>query len=317
MKNLRTLFTAFALCGILLTACDDDNGVELPPPYENEADASVWFYQGSITVGGQSDGSAYSEEDLVVKLVFNDERTRCNIVMYNARFAGNMPVRLDIVINGADVTVTDSGYRITGDGIVPRYELGGQWPEMPEYTLTGLTVTAEAGSVKLSSMFGSYPVEYTADAFDPASGTYGDEGEEFTEPAPEPITPPSDAVYEGVFTVEGSRGIIDDPIMVGLTFDDYGIGKMVLYNATFTPGLPAGGMPRMDIEIGGIACAINDEGTYILTGDGIIPVARDEEVEDKYIVSDLEGIIEGEHLRFSMICGTTPAAYDGLVSDQE
>ncbi|MCD8101633.1 MAG: hypothetical protein LUE26_03525 [Alistipes sp.] len=315
MKNLRTLFTALALCGALLTACDDDNGVELPPPYENEADASVWFYQGTIKVSEQADGSTYTEDDLVVKLVFNDERTRCNIVMYNARFAGNMPVRLDIVINGADVTVTDTGYRITGDGIVPLYGMGGSWPQMPEYTLTGLTVTADTRAVKLSSKFGTFPVEYSAEAFEPADGAYGDEGEEFE--LPEPVPPPSDATYDGVFTVFSSTGPETDELQVGLTFDDYGFCKIILYKATFTPWLPPGdGMPRMDIEIDGVKCGIDPLGNYTLTGDDIMPVAMGKEFDD-YIVSGLHGSITGDHLQFSMTCGTTPAAYDGLVSEQE
>ncbi|MCD8071745.1 MAG: hypothetical protein LUE10_00895 [Alistipes sp.] len=120
MKNIF----AFAISSLTLGAsfsCSDDKDKD-EQGYVNPADASSWYYKGTMEVAPVAEGgSVYYWENELMRLVFSEDRKSCNLVMYKANFADDMPVELDIVVNGLSVSQNSSGYTITGNNIIPLY----------------------------------------------------------------------------------------------------------------------------------------------------------------------------------------------------
>ncbi|MCC8035433.1 MAG: hypothetical protein LIO77_05820 [Rikenellaceae bacterium] len=184
MRKKLLLLLAFASFAALYS-CSDDKDTEIEENgYENPADAASWFYKGTMEVAPVDEsGSVYYWENQKMKLVFDDDRKTCNLVMYQANFAEDMPVTLDIVVNGMAVSQTTTGYTITGDNIIPLYYNGrtDSFEPYPKYIMTAISINAAADAISLSLTCGDYPVTFLAPAYEATAGEKDNFGEDFDE----------------------------------------------------------------------------------------------------------------------------------------
>ena len=133
---------------LLGAACENGNHNDLPNnPVEQKC------YKGTMVVD-QNDGTFYTQEDVEVDFEIKDGKL--NFVMYQVKFAKGMPLKLDMVVEGADYVDNDGSYTISGDGIVP-YAMGGPFEK---FTIKGLEGTITDTTYTMEFMCGEYPVTY-------------------------------------------------------------------------------------------------------------------------------------------------------------
>lgn len=133
---------------LLGAACENGNNNDLPNnPVEQKC------YKGTMVVD-QNDGTFYTQEDVEVDFEIKDGKL--NFVMYQVKFAKGMPLKLDMVVEGADYVDNDGTYTLSGDGIVP-YAMGGPFEK---FTITALNGTITDTTYTMEFMCGEYPVTY-------------------------------------------------------------------------------------------------------------------------------------------------------------
>ena len=133
---------------LLGAACENGNNNDLPNnPVEQKC------YKGTMVVD-QNDGTFYTQEDVEVDFEIKDGKL--NFVMYQVKFAKGMPLKLDMVVEGADYVDNDGNYTISGDGIVP-YAMG---VPFEKFTITKLNGTITDREFEMEFMCGEYPVTY-------------------------------------------------------------------------------------------------------------------------------------------------------------
>ena len=133
---------------LLGVACENGNNNDLPNnPVEQKC------YKGTMVVD-QNDGTFYTQEDVEVDFEIKDGKL--NFVMCQVKFAKGMPLKLDMVVEGADYVDNDGSYTISGDGIIP-YAMGGPFEK---FTITKLNGTITDTEFEMEFMCGEYPVTY-------------------------------------------------------------------------------------------------------------------------------------------------------------
>lgn len=147
MRTLQ-LFFGLTLMTLIGVACENGHNNDLPNnPEETKC------YKGTMVVD-QNDGTIYTQEDVEVDYEIKDGKL--NFVMYQVKFAKGMPLKLDMVVEGADYVENDGTYTISGDGIVP-YAMGGPFEK---FTITELNGTITDTEFEMEFMCGEYPVTY-------------------------------------------------------------------------------------------------------------------------------------------------------------
>ena len=147
MKTLR--FLLISLVSLAFVACENGDNNALPSkPEKGEC------YTGTMTVD-QNDGTMYTQENVEVDYEILDGKL--NFVMYKVKFAENMPIKLDMVVEGVDCIGAVGHYVLAGNGIVP-YAMGGPFEK---YTITDLTGLITNDTMTLNFMCGEYPVTYS------------------------------------------------------------------------------------------------------------------------------------------------------------
>jgi hypothetical protein len=147
MKLTKMFVGALSLL-MLATACENGHNNNLPNNPDNTC------YIGTMDVD-QNDGTVYTQQDVEVDYEIKDGKL--NFVMYKVKFASGMPVKLDMVVEGADYVETATGYTVSGDGIVP-YAMGGPFEK---FTITQLEGEITDNTLTLNFMCGEYPVVYS------------------------------------------------------------------------------------------------------------------------------------------------------------
>jgi hypothetical protein len=146
--NLTKMFAGALSLLMLATACENGHNNNLPNNPDNTC------YIGTMDVD-QNDGTVYTQQDVEVDYEIKDGKL--NFVMYKVKFASGMPVKLDMVVEGADYVETATGYTVSGDGIVP-YAMGGPFEK---FTITQLEGEITDNTMTLNFMCGEYPVVYS------------------------------------------------------------------------------------------------------------------------------------------------------------
>lgn len=145
MKYLHLLM---AMCTLMITSCENGNNNDLPNnPIKEDC------YIGTMKVD-QNDGTFYTQSD--VKVDYEIKGDKLNFVMYKVKFADGMPIKLDMVVEGANFEETNGIYTLSGDDIIP-YAMGGPFEK---YTITKLEGEITDTTMNLSFMCGEYPVTY-------------------------------------------------------------------------------------------------------------------------------------------------------------
>lgn len=140
-----------AATALMFAACENGDNNELP---QNPVDSKC--YKGTMKVD-QNDGTFYTQSD--VEVDYEIRNGKLNFVMYKVKFATGMPIKLDMVVEGAtiDYSNNDGNYSISGDGLVP-YAMGGPFEK---FTITALQGTITPEQFTLTFTCGDYPVTYT------------------------------------------------------------------------------------------------------------------------------------------------------------
>ena len=146
MNKLRLLL--LTLLSLAFVACENGENNDLPNNPEKEK-----CYTGTMAVD-QNDGTFYTQNDVEVDYEIKDGKL--NFVMYKVKFANNMPIKLDMVVEGVDYTESDGVYTLSGDNLIP-YAMGGPFEQ---FTITSLEGEVSANAMSLSFICGEYPVTY-------------------------------------------------------------------------------------------------------------------------------------------------------------
>ena len=147
MNKLRLLL--LALMSLTLVACENGENNALPSKPDNTE-----CYTGTLTVD-QNDGTVYTQEN--VKIDYEILDSKLNFVMYKVKFADNMPIKLDMVVEGVDCIGAVGHYILAGDNIIP-YAMGGPFEK---YTITNLAGLITNEAMTLSFTCGDYPVTFS------------------------------------------------------------------------------------------------------------------------------------------------------------
>ena len=147
MKTLR--FLLLSLLSLAFVACENGENNALPPkPVDGE------YYTGTLTVD-QNDGTVYTQENVQIDYEILDGKL--NFVMYKVKFADNMPIKLDMVVEGVDCIGAVGHYILAGDNIIP-YAMGGPFEK---YTITNLAGLITNETMTLSFTCGDYHVTFS------------------------------------------------------------------------------------------------------------------------------------------------------------
>lgn len=148
MNRLKLLFS-LAIMSLAVVACENGDNNALPPkPVDGEC------YTGTMTVD-QNDGTFYTQDNVEVDYEILDGKL--NFVMYKVKFADNMPIKLDMVVEGVDCIGAVGHYILAGDNIIP-YAMGGPFEK---YTITNLAGLITNETMTLSFTCGDYPVTFS------------------------------------------------------------------------------------------------------------------------------------------------------------
>lgn len=115
--------------------------------------------------------------------------------------------------------------------------------------------------------------------------------------------------YIGTITVgEGNDVFSEDSISIQTSKMSSGKMNIKLLQVKFAQAMPL----RLDIEINGIDHVKENDGTYTLTGNNIVPIAMGGEFP-AYTITNLNGTIIDSILTLNMTCGSYPVNYVGVL----
>ena len=147
---------SIALAALALIACEK----QPEPIVPEQAD-----YVGTLTVEATT-GTVVNAEARVDFLPYQDGAAE--LTLYEVKFAPGMPMRLDVVVPGIDLTSTPEKVILSCDEAIP-IALG---VEFPNYKVTELQGEIVGDKLTFSLKFGGIPTTYV--------------GEKYVEPATEP-----------------------------------------------------------------------------------------------------------------------------------
>ncbi len=113
--------------------------------------------------------------------------------------------------------------------------------------------------------------------------------------------------YVGTITV-GDNVFSEDSISIETSKLASGKMNIKLLQVKFAQAMPL----RLDMEINGIDYVKENDGTYTLTGNNIVPIAMGGEFP-AYTITNLNGTIIDSILTLNMTCGSYPVNYVGVL----
>lgn len=121
-----------------------------------------------------------------------------------------------------------------------------------------------------------------------------------------PNNPDESKCYNGSMTVDQNDGTVYTQEDVEVDYEIKGdILNFVMYKVKFANGMPI----KLDMVVEGVNYT-EVNGTYTITGDGIVPYAMGGPFE-KYTITNLTGIITDTEFTLDFMCGEYPVTYDG------
>lgn len=119
----------------------------------------------------------------------------------------------------------------------------------------------------------------------------------------------SSKTFIGRITVgEGSGAFSEDSINIETSTLVSGKINAKLLQVKFAQAMPL----KLDMEINGIDYVKENDGTYTLTGNNIVPIAMGGEFP-AYTITNLNGRIIDSIFTLSMTCGSYPVNYEGVL----
>ncbi len=124
-----------------------------------EAESIVYTHVGDYTV---SSGTAdeFVWPDATIEFTVNGDRSTATMKMIQAKFAGGMPMAMDITVTGITLIPTRDGFQFSGDGLIPTTPIGGADAPVERYTFNGLTGSVTNDELSWETMCGPYPLSF-------------------------------------------------------------------------------------------------------------------------------------------------------------
>lgn len=121
-----------------------------------------------------------------------------------------------------------------------------------------------------------------------------------------PNNPDESKCYKGSMTVDQNDGTVYTQEDVEVDYEIKGDKlNFVMYKVKFANGMPI----KLDMVVEGVNYT-EVNGTYTITGDGIVPYAMGGPF-DKYTITNLTGIITDTEFTLDFMCGEYPVTYEG------
>lgn len=121
-----------------------------------------------------------------------------------------------------------------------------------------------------------------------------------------PNNPDESKCYKGSMTVDQNDGTVYTQEGVEVDYEIKGDKlNFVMYKVKFANGMPI----KLDMVVEGINYT-EVNGTYTITGDGIVPYAMGGPFE-KYTITNLTGVITDTEFTLDFMCGEYPVTYEG------
>ena len=108
-----------------------------------------------------------------------------------------------------------------------------------------------------------------------------------------------------------SSGFTKENVRTKLVIKENNELDIYMFDVKFAAAMPV----TIDMLISGVSYA-KEGGEIVFYGDSIVPTAGDKPYE-KYIVTDLQGVITADSLFITNKYGTTPSVYAGKLADEE
>jgi hypothetical protein len=113
-------------------------------------------YIGTLSVT-QQDNSTFTQENVTVTMTKTGENLM-QMIMLGVKFSNEMPISLDMTVNGITSESSENGISLTGDQLIPM-AMGG---EFPRYIITGLNASLTVDDITLSMTCGGiYPLTFS------------------------------------------------------------------------------------------------------------------------------------------------------------
>ncbi len=147
----RMLMCSMAL--FALASCSGDDNPEDPSVMKD----GKYTYHGNIVVTEEG-GTYFTDEMIQLDLIINGADKKAKVVIRKVQFAEDMPVRVDVTIDGLDCTQTDKFLFITGNDIIPTMAGG----PMAQYIVKNFKGELDLvkNELAMSMNCGSHPVSY-------------------------------------------------------------------------------------------------------------------------------------------------------------
>lgn len=133
------------------------------------------FFKGATTLSYSFAGvqKEYVNEEIAYRFSINFDKEskefKANLILYNARFAEEMPMALTaVLVEGLDVEFTSSGVKISGSDIIPSYFTNSQYLEMERYIFKSINFETTDSSYT----FGKIDYQVGNDYFGHFEGSY-------------------------------------------------------------------------------------------------------------------------------------------------
>jgi len=271
-------FLNLLLCVTFLSfvACDDDNDGNT---YSEESK------QNGILLAITADTSVYSQ-DSEVDFAFG-ENNLVSIKLVGVKFSERMPMTVDLQLDSIAYTRDENSSTNTfsADVIVPKYN----GAPFPRYTFTNLQGEfAGQGLFTLSFTTSNTTVKISNNYYwENDNDTITSNGNMVT------ILGPDSTFTQENVKVKFAQG--------------NGKANIEMLGAKFAEKMPL----TLDMTIGNVTFTKNEEG-ITFSGDSIVPQAMGSDFP-RYTITQLEGKITDGYLKMSMICGSSPVKYTGML----
>ena len=134
-----------ALAALTLVACE-----QTPEPIV----PVLTYYLGEATVEATT-GTVVNADARVEFYPYEDGSA--DLILYEIKFAPNMPLKLDVTVPGVTITSTHEKITLSGDDIIP-FALGGN--QFPNYKVTDLQGEIVGDKLTFTLKFGGIPTSY-------------------------------------------------------------------------------------------------------------------------------------------------------------
>jgi hypothetical protein len=131
MKKFLLFPLLVFMTALVVPACSDDDKDELD---NNDKTEETTKYNGTLIVNGH-----YKKENTDCEIIFDEQKEKLTMTIFQVKFAENMPLTLDISLQGIPCNATNEMTTFSGNDIVP---MMGEVP-VPAYTFSNIE-----GSIK-------------------------------------------------------------------------------------------------------------------------------------------------------------------------